>query len=681
MRTIKKKSLLTLLAPAVLLLGACVQQDELAPVVQQGNETANEAVNFSVYTRNGQATRAGITGEIGLQELRAYGFGVYAAVIENANNGEGSSTSFSNFDFMNNQLVTHDDNAWVYSPLKYWPNQSGTKPDALVNSGEGKGATAGETTAVAFFAYAPYVEEASVETFSNGDNAGGYLSNEDYKDKSGILGFKKGSNTLEIVYRASMNPAEGVDLLYGVAGRDYTGTAENTSTDTWAHAKKGESPLVLTKPAVGDAVMFDFKHALTKFGITVDAKVDNGRNVAPNTRIVIESVTFGNSESSGIELYTEGTLNLSTTDGTPQWDAHGDNIFKNGIRTYFANETEKSDPKTIMSPSLRWVYSAVANQNKANGLEYFYKQPIGVTTVKRSLFTGGGTGEDGIMFIPGNNSTFNGPITVTYHVITLDPNLEHGYSDVVNTITSKNVTMNFEPGRKTILNLHIGVSSVSIDAMTTDWDYSNSDSADLPDNAVVTSISDPFSEGGIPADGDLGSTDKDVTVTYNNGESGTIKMSQLTFYICDVYGNDSLTVAPVKIDDNDDWYIPSNLTGPRYESEYSGRKVKVGFGNVTKEYTQELAQINLSGSEEDGNLKITVNGPWDLKVSEGTLLISKDNTEGSYVKADIISYDGNTFIVRKPEWLNNQTSTYVAYVYKTNRQVSTTVSLSGGSGV
>ena len=65
---------------AAALFAACSSTDELEPVVQTGQQTAEEAVGFDVYTRGTQSTRAGYVGEMDQTAIRVAGFGVYGYV-------------------------------------------------------------------------------------------------------------------------------------------------------------------------------------------------------------------------------------------------------------------------------------------------------------------------------------------------------------------------------------------------------------------------------------------------------------------------------------------------------------------------------------------------------------------------------------------------------------------------
>lgn len=385
-------------------------------------DTAQDAIGFDVYTRSSVVTKAGFTGDIDEASFKVAGFGVYAYV--------GTTP-----DFMRNQHVTYSGGSWVYSPLKYWPNQNTDKID--------------------FFAYAPHIAAApytsTADALANANNEEGILY---------IPGTDATGDPV-IVYKTAADPSNNVDLMFGVAAEAHT------SPDVTA----GLPFLSMTKLMLGEKMKFNFKHALTKLVVNVDGYFDDvnsgsagNHEVDANTRIVVESVSISTDR-----LATYGTLNLhNTTANTPKWDL-GDT------------------PETISGYSLPVASNLHYVDGNAASVVHFSQQPLGVTKTKQSLMGYGidGTAAASLMFVPNAAGTGNLDVTIVYHVITRDARLETGYNDVTNTITKTitGLTGNvFKPGYLTTLNLHLGLASVTFDADVSDWTGGESQGADFPKN-------------------------------------------------------------------------------------------------------------------------------------------------------------------------------------------------------
>ena len=402
----------------ILTLASCARTQDLDLVP----ETDQDAIAFDVYTRSTVSTKAGFTGDIDEASFKVAGFGVYAYV--------GTTP-----DFMRNQHVTYSGGSWVYSPVKYWPNQDTDKID--------------------FFAYAPHIAAAPYTSTADA------LANAN--DEDGILYIPGTDATGDpvIVYKTATDPSNGVDLMFGVAAEAHT------SPDVTA----GLPFLNMTKLKLGEKMKFNFKHALTKLVVNVDGyfdEVNSGsagmKEVDANTRIVVESVSISTDR-----LASMGTLNLhNTTANTPKWDL-GDT------------------PVTISGYSLPVASNLHYVDGNAASVVHFSQQPLGVTKTAQSLMGYGidGTTAASLMFVPNGAGTGNLDVTIVYHVITRDSRLETGYNDVRNSITKTitGLTGNaFKPGYLTTLNLHLGLASVKFDADVTNWDNGDTYHVDLPVN-------------------------------------------------------------------------------------------------------------------------------------------------------------------------------------------------------
>lgn len=157
--------ILSAMAFAALTLVGCAQDD-----VVHESSSANNAIKFGTYVGRAAQTRASV---VNLETIKENGFGVFAFYTGLDNFADYTGTTPN---FMNNQKVTWKADAtdatkgeWVYTPVKYWPNNEGDK--------------------LSFFAYAPYD-----------------------KDQTWPIG-TQGSNT-EIYFEVKNNVQEQTDLLW-----------------------------------------------------------------------------------------------------------------------------------------------------------------------------------------------------------------------------------------------------------------------------------------------------------------------------------------------------------------------------------------------------------------------------------------------------------------------------------
>ena len=190
--------------------------------------------------------------------------------------------------------------SWTYSPLRYWPNETST------TDADGKGATSEGADHLTFFAYAPYVEA----TASTGAVSG---------TEPGITALTKNSDAGDpkVSYTVASDPSKSVDLLWGVS-----------NTESWANVTgtpvtltKGQPYLNLIKPNTAQKVDFNFKHALSRLGLTVQGAFDQ---VDAGGTLKDAKITVAKVEITGAAFADKGVLNLNnTTAGEPLWTADG----------------------------------------------------------------------------------------------------------------------------------------------------------------------------------------------------------------------------------------------------------------------------------------------------------------------------------------------------------------------
>lgn len=444
MKATKKNHILLTAAVFGVLLAGCSASDP----VEEPQVTEPQAVVFDAYLNrstsraNNVATRGGYAGALDLDVLKtngsgqANGFGVFAYYTDGRLY---SQTSLP--DFMYNQQVTYDTDKWTYSPVKYWPNETGA---SAVSAG---------TDHLTFFAYAPYTE-VDVNTGRATDNS-----------TTGIVGLSRAIDSGDpfVRYFASMNPAEAVDLC-------------------WANPTKDA-----TKPAVNTNVTFNFKHALAALNVQIDADVDavssHTNALDGKSRIYVRSVTFKG-------FADRGQLNLNNDQAQPRWNNldcdcdlssqpitiyDGRRDGREGVAESLNEQKRGLNPAIIQSG----VYTVNEPWNDAT-----YSTTTGVTNTAVNLFNSG-TSTAPIYVIPTNEPLV---VTIVYDVETYDPKLisqflsdgqTHG-STIENNITAT-TALRLSAGRIYTLNLHLGMTSVKMDAQVTEWEEGGSANVNVPD--------------------------------------------------------------------------------------------------------------------------------------------------------------------------------------------------------
>ncbi len=412
---------MTLAAVAALALTACAKFETEKPVV-------DEPIAFGAYAGNA-LTKAGATGEMTTATLATAGFGVFAYQT-NGNYAAGIAPNF-----MYNTAVTGSGNplAWTYSPVKYWPNQvANGKTDS-------QNAQATEPDKVSFFAYGPRVDH-SASLGSTGITA---------------ISANTATTDPKVTYTVSNDLANQVDLVWGVySGSDpWTNVAGTTNTP-----ESGKPYLNLQKPAIGTAVHFYFKHALSQIKLQAVAAYNQtsaGGTAKNNVKITIASV-----ELKVAGMKNKAVLNLNnTTANTPLWeDADG--------------ATTGDLTLTVSGTNINTTLKDLGPNTAAN-------QPTGVTASEADVIASGKY----FTVIPKTTSTTIN-VKVTYYVTTDDTDLTAGYSRVENVI-SQNVTFadGLLAGKKNTIKMILGVSEVKFEAEVEGWTDGTTQTVDLPINS------------------------------------------------------------------------------------------------------------------------------------------------------------------------------------------------------
>ena len=436
-----KKSFL--FAAAVALFAACTSDDfsglaETTPVNPEGY-----AVGFDAYT--GRATtRAGLVGELNLDQIKKSkdehgGFGVFAYYTDIQ---KYNKTFMPNFMYNQGVFFNGSSSKWEYSPLMYWPNEYGSKAQST------------DEDKVSFFAYAPYVEEVTSTGYAVGDVT------------TGITGFSRNSATGDplIRYVATFDPANAVDLCWGVNDEDSWNTIQNGSQET---AVKGLPWLDVEHPeGIDQRMKFTFKHALAQLNVQIDAQVDDNVDLADGTKIWVRSISF-----TGIS--TQGTLNLNNVEANK------------ALWLDYIGVTELACGEIVTVKDGRRD-----GREGANGARVGSELPQGLNPVVVQTETPAAGVTKTAVNLFGTDAALSAPVyviptgetmsvTIVYDVETVNPKLPGYISDAVthgvsieNRITK---TIDFgtgeglDNGKKYTLKLHLGMNSVKLDAEVTDW--------------------------------------------------------------------------------------------------------------------------------------------------------------------------------------------------------------------
>lgn len=410
------KQYLILAASAALILASCAKIETTAP---SGND---ERVDFGVYVP--RVVKAGSAGEMNQTKLQTTGFGVMAYV--KAGNYDGSKKP----NFMYNQFVEYSGSAWTYSPIKYWPNQ--LNDDGTT---DGQGAWSQEAQTVSFFAYAPYVTEAT--------------------GTSGIVGMSAASATGDptITYAISTALDENVDLVWGVADNiTWNNVAGGTNAVT-----EGLPYLNLQKPAIGTKVKFKFYHALAQLNLTAVGSFNSsgiGGTAKNGVKVTIEEV-----ELTVPDMRDEAVLNLNNTEAKkPKW-----------------NFTASQDTTLTLVARGDSLHTDVLDAGACKAAD----QPTGVTSSEGPVLAE----NKYYTLIPTDDTSVEVTVKITYYVTTDDDNLDDKYSRVKNVIRKK-ITFDhgFAAGKKYSIKMILGLSEVALEGTVADWENGTVEQVYLPKN-------------------------------------------------------------------------------------------------------------------------------------------------------------------------------------------------------
>lgn len=377
---------------ALFALGACTDSETLG---LDTSESSENAVSFSTYLGKGVQTRAGATGSIDTEVLKQaeYGFGVfayYSGTGNYANMRRRGSNPSAYPNFMYNQQVTYNFAGtsnitnWVYSPIKYWPNevQNGDVDDQVDDQDNDPAMGSDEYGGkVSFFAYAPYVE---VSQGTNQNTIDGATPTDNTAEEdNGIIAMSGnkyiGSSAEDkfsdpyVTYALPSGNKKFVDLLWGTKGATNQNVNNEGNTGVTGNPAGGnqyaksvlEGYTVnanLTKQTTTGVIHFLFKHALAKVGGSyqgTDDGADDEKSTPTNGLMVILDLDDEGEEQGGELEAWEGTAPNANTKYTTKVtvrdiqisakmlveDENGVQPGKTGyVTTYYASETIGGNP-------------------------------------------------------------------------------------------------------------------------------------------------------------------------------------------------------------------------------------------------------------------------------------------------------------------------------------------------
>ncbi|MBP5425950.1 MAG: hypothetical protein J6Y33_07770 [Prevotella sp.] len=517
---------LFLFAAAAAMFAACSETDVLERNIQQ-NAANDGAVKFDVYAQRGLTRGGGQRGDLTNANIGENGFGVFAYYTA----GDNYSTK-AEPNFMFNQQVTCDGEAtegtiWKYEPVKYWPNEFG---DAAISD---------DVDYVSFFAYAPWTDfDPATGDIVTTEPEGDGDESVEHQQKYNIISIGKNNMNGDpiVKYVVDTDPATSVDLLWGVAAEKaneaYTpinGNGGSSATNAGVKAKQGLPFIDMIKPnnPSQDRLMFNLKHALAKVKITIDyikdATTPTGDKVDPVPDWMSDAYDGDEINADETRIYVrkfsitgwanEGALNLNnTTPGEPLWkdiDGQKDLSFSDEGVSFFdlrkdngkegtSGGEAKSEGIGGLNPSIIENFAETEVDETTGKTKFGVDKNPGVPKFGEEvlLFGGDADANKGFFYIiPRNDDSEGVNVTIQYDVETIDDALKGKLSDdkthgssIENIITKNDIFngIDFKAGYQYEIKIHLGMTSVKIEATVQPWVENEPTEVDLPDNQDPT---------------------------------------------------------------------------------------------------------------------------------------------------------------------------------------------------
>jgi hypothetical protein len=444
-----------------LLLASCSTSDD-AITEQPG--TDKDAIVLSVKEVKTPETRSQHTGSMNFTELKGTGFGVYGYEVDGTYNSASSAPSL--FSTGANTHVTFiaggkDPTTTVVHPgnWEYAASSANVKPWV-----SGKKYT--------FFAYAPYM---SAGEGTQGTNAG-------------INTISTGNGDPKITYTVATDPAESVDLLWGVR------------TDT---KKESGLPWIdVTKGATTSAVLFTFYHALCAIGLHAQVMVDQANDTndlgdlsqlgtigdANGCKVTLKSITITPAglpdevPAVAATFFTKSAqLNLNnTTKHQPLWENTSGTIANLVLNSSTTIDAKLLDPQSGDTPLTSGeIATFMANSSLPGITESANSQ----TVIKNDKL---------FMLIPQIPQAAQDYTIAIEYFLTYKTETGYHREEKSGTATIKNLEL--AAGVKYYLNLVFGLTTFKLSVDATDWEGQNINTTVVIENG--TSASQSLARGG-----------------------------------------------------------------------------------------------------------------------------------------------------------------------------------------
>ncbi len=611
-----------LIATFAMMLAACSKDSGTidSPVPsEQGNKTVGstqQPVSFGAYL-NRAVTRAGYEGNLGIDQLKTNGFGVLAYYTDDKT----YSPDFQP-NFMYNTKVAYQTDHWEYNPVRYWPNEN-SEHDAS----EG-------LDRLSFFAYAPHVDVNQLT---------GYTDENDNPDV-GIVALSRNGAIGDpfVYYHVNFNPASQVDFCWG-------------------------TPRVnMTKQATNQKVEFEFNHALAALNVQIDADIDEAVADA-STRIYVRSVSF--------EGFAErGAFNLNTQPGQVMWhNMTGDDYLDGGKVTVHDGRVNGNEGAAEAVNELPKGLNPVLVQSAKYGDAALTD---GVTATAVNLFGENESIDAPVYVIPTGQPL---KLTIVYDVETqadklpgyLSDGVTHGTS-IENRITktialTSGETMRMEAGKHYILNLHLGMTSVKLNATISDWSDGGSGNADLPVNtqAAVQATGVTLNKTNLKlANTSSGTYNLTATVAPSDATNKTVSWQSGDENIATVDANGKVTATGLG---------STTITATTEDGSFTSTCTVEVVPTTLATLKSAVATVNIADYkaldvDSEGNINVNasevIGGEYDSNNKIGFIAYIDANNA-----ADISDADSRILVLASSN-ANNSTTKWSEYTYTNNTAVS-----------
>jgi len=431
---------------ALLVLAGCSSEVLGSSEKPAGTEAGGNTIVLGVKEVRSAVTRSQHTGSMDFTQLKSTGFGVYG--YQGAYDSSTSKPTL--FATGANTKVTFE--------------TGGTDPTtALVHPGSWKYAeTAANqkewvtTDKYTFFAYAPYM--------SAGEGTRG--------TDAGINTISTGNGDPTIVYTVATDPAQSVDLLWGVRSDD--GTADASSV------KNGKPWLDCTQMETASTVLFTFCHALCAVGFHAQVMADQ-TNDTDNLGDMSRLGTLGSADGCKVTLRSitltpvttsftkSAVLNLNnTTKFQPNWGGHSGTIasltLDNG-----EIDTKLLDPVANLGTDDYYSEGTTTLNPNGTKTEVMSNSSVpGITETANSQAVI--AGDNVFMFIPQAAQDYT--VTVQYYMTYKTGVGTYHRQSFEGTATLRNIEL--VAGVKYYFNLVFGLTTFKVSVDAVDWDESTS---------------------------------------------------------------------------------------------------------------------------------------------------------------------------------------------------------------